>query len=426
MKKEIISQLSIHFDNVLSPYISGFRKRHSCETVLIRMIESIRKSLDDGKVVCLVLMDLSKAFDCIPHKLLISKFKAYGLSFSACDLLISYFKDRKQRVKLGNAKSEWQNVRKGTAQGSLFGPFSYNVFTNDMLHILDDSVEIYNYADDNTLLSAGYNYKHVKEHILSNVNRVISWFENNSMKVNPDKFQCIVFGKVSDPGTFSINGNAIMPEQTVKLLGLHIDRKLDFKYHISQICQKAGRQVQVLCRLSRTLDDSNKLLLYNSFIECYFNYCSIVWHSCSIKDTMKLEKIQQKALRFITLDFSNSYPDLLNKCDKSPLYVIRLRKIVELIYRINNGMSPSYLGNIIKHREVTKEFRSNNRIAIPKFRTVKYGKKSICYLASMLWNSLDNNSRLADNLNSFKIQVRMWNGPTCKCGFCIKCKILHE
>ena len=83
--------------------------------------------------------------------------------------------------------------------------------------------------------------------------------------------QCIVFGNVVNPGTFIINGNIVRPEETVKLLGVHIDNKLDVGHHVSHICQKAGKQVKVLSRLSRVLNESNKLLLYSSFISCYFN-----------------------------------------------------------------------------------------------------------------------------------------------------------
>ena len=169
-EKEIIFQLSSYFQDFMSPFISGFRKTHSCETVLIRMIESIKKSVDQGKVVCAVLMDLSKAFDCIPHKLLISKFRAYGISMSSCSLLTSYFRNRLQRVKLGTTTSEWAHVDKGSAQGSIFGPFCFNVFTNDMFYLLGDDVEVYNYADDNTLLCSGYDYEKVKETLLKNVN----------------------------------------------------------------------------------------------------------------------------------------------------------------------------------------------------------------------------------------------------------------
>ena len=71
-EKEMVRQLENYFEDIPSPYISGFRKTHSCETVLIRMVEHIKKSLDNGKIVCAILMDLSKAFDCISHKLLIA------------------------------------------------------------------------------------------------------------------------------------------------------------------------------------------------------------------------------------------------------------------------------------------------------------------------------------------------------------------
>ena len=181
------------------------------------MVENIKKQLDEGKVVCAVLIDLSKAFDCLPHKLLISTFRAYGISVSACDVITSYLRDRKQRVKIGTTKTNWMSVKKGAAQGSLFGPFSYNVFTNDVFMILDECVDVYNYADDNTLICSGYDYNTVKQNVLENVNKMIKWFEQNNMKVNPDKFQCIVFGNVETVGTFEIHGNNVIPEEHVKL-----------------------------------------------------------------------------------------------------------------------------------------------------------------------------------------------------------------
>ena len=143
-EKEMTIQMSNYFEGIFSQYLSGFRKSHSCETVLIRMVENIKKALDAGKIVCAVLMDLSKAFDCLPHKLLPSKFKAYGMSPLACRLLSSYLKDRQQRAIIGDKKGKWQHVSKGAAQGSITGPFCFNVFTNDLLNTFDDKVEIYN------------------------------------------------------------------------------------------------------------------------------------------------------------------------------------------------------------------------------------------------------------------------------------------
>ena len=143
---------------------------------------------------------------------------------SACHLLTSYLRDRTQRVKLGNTKSKWLHMGKGSAQGPILGQFCYNVFTNDMLSFISDNIEIYNYTDDNTdtVICSAYEYEDVRAELMLNVDMIIEWSQDNHMKVNPDKFQCIVFGKVVNPDTFLINCNVVRPEERVKLLGVHI------------------------------------------------------------------------------------------------------------------------------------------------------------------------------------------------------------
>ena len=98
-------------------------------------------------------MDLSKAFDCIPHGLLLTKLKCYGLSDQACLLLKSYISDRKQRVKVGHSRSKWGSVAQGVPQGSILGPLIFNIFINDIFYALENVCNLYNYADDNTLLN---------------------------------------------------------------------------------------------------------------------------------------------------------------------------------------------------------------------------------------------------------------------------------
>ena len=246
---------------------------------------------------------------------------------SACELMFNYYSHRKQRVKLGNNVSDWQHVYKGSAQGSIMGPLSYNMFTNDMFMILDGDVEVYNYADDNSLISAGFNAKQTQQNLIRNVNKVMDWFEQNNMKINPEKFSYIVFGNDSDVGSIVIRDHVIEPVSNVKILGLHLDNKLKFDHHVSKICQKAGRQIQVLSRLSHVLTEANKMLLYDSFVKCYFNYCACIWHFCSKSNTFKLEKLQSKALRYIMLDFKSAYVGLLNKCKKK-LKIICIRDIL--------------------------------------------------------------------------------------------------
>jgi hypothetical protein len=107
--------------------------------------------------------------------------------------------------------------------------------------------------------------------------------------------------------SFKIGKHDIVPQNNVKILGLNLDSELKFDTHTSKLCQKAGNQINVLAGLCTVLDEPSKFLLYNSFIECYFNYCSVVWHFSSKCNTYKIEKLQEKALRFIKLDFNSSY-----------------------------------------------------------------------------------------------------------------------
>ena len=137
------------------------------------MVENIKEYLDEGKIVCMMMTDLSRAFDCISYKLLIAKLHAYGLSQTACELIFSYYENRKQQVKLGNISSEWENVYKGSAQGSVIGPVSYNIFSNDLFLILDDNVHVYNYADDNSYMCAGYDNIETQQCLMQNIEKLL-------------------------------------------------------------------------------------------------------------------------------------------------------------------------------------------------------------------------------------------------------------
>jgi retron-type reverse transcriptase len=149
--------LNNHFNPLLSTFRSGF----GCRTALLRIIEDWKKALDDNKFIAAILMDLSKAFDCLPHNLLMLKLEAYGLSENSLKLLKSYLENRRQRIKIGNNYSEWDTLIKGVPQGSILDPVLFNVFINDIFHFVQDST-IYNYADDNALSYSDTNINTVR------------------------------------------------------------------------------------------------------------------------------------------------------------------------------------------------------------------------------------------------------------------------
>ena len=126
----------MYFKDLLSTLLSAYRKRYGCHHVLSKLIEDCKKSLDEGKNLGLVLIDLSKAFDCLPHRLLLCKLRAYGVSYEACKLIKSYLCHRLQRVKVASARSQWEIMHKGVPQGSILGPLLFKIFfTNSVIFV---------------------------------------------------------------------------------------------------------------------------------------------------------------------------------------------------------------------------------------------------------------------------------------------------
>ena len=232
----LLKQILPFIEKRLSSILWSFKKGHSTQHALFQVIEMIRRCVDKGGVTAMVLMDLSKAYDCLPHDLLIAKLEAYGFGIDSLKLIHSYLTERKQRFKVGSSFSSWKTLSKGVPQGSVLGPLLFNVFINDFFYAIEHS-QVCNFADDNTIFACGETLDEVAICIEDDMREAMNWYKRNEMVANPDKFQLIFLGlKENHELCIDIRGNIIEMSDTVKLLGVTIDSKLKFNGHVKTIC----------------------------------------------------------------------------------------------------------------------------------------------------------------------------------------------
>ena len=133
------------------------------------------------------------------------------------------------------------------------------------------------------------------------------------------------------------------------------------------------------------------------------------WHFCSDCNTKKMEKAQERALRFVYEDFSSSYEDFLHKKTGIPsLHIRRMRIMAIEVFKILNELCPPVLSNLVQKRSSSYNFRYTNILQVPTVKTNLFGKRSFKYATPVLWNSLTDDLRQCSIFNQFKGLILLW------------------
>ena len=408
-------QLIGYFQAMFHKLLSAFRKGYSCQSILLKFLEDAKAAIENKQFVGVLFMDLSKAFDCLPHGLLIAKLKAYGLTLPACDLLGSYLSGRRQRVKIAGTKSQWNLLEKGVPQGSILGPLLFNIFINDMFYFIE-KCSLYNFADDNSLSNAAPTLNEVKLNLQYDSKICIKWFRKNGMEANPSKFQFMVLSsQPTEQIQIDIGDNVIVSsEPVVKALGVYIDSKLTFNEHIKQTSLKAARQLNALARISKFLNVNARKLVFRSFIMSNFTYCPLVWHFCGKTNNSKIEKIQERALRIVYNDYESDYQALIDKLETTTMLHSRLNCILLEVFKSLKKINPTYIQDMFSLKENGYELRDPLPLVQQKHNTTNFGLRTFSYVGSKLWNDFP--SVLKVNIQEtdppeFKSRLKLWPCP---------------
>ena len=202
------------------------------------MIEHWKMSLDNNVLAGSIIMNLSKAFDTINHQLLIAKLHAYGFSEDSLELILDYLTGRWYRTKINVSFSSWTELLSGVPQGSILGPILFNIYLNDLFFVFSNT-SICNLADDTTPYVCDTDLPSLLQKLESDTISAIMWFDANYMKLNQSKCHVLFAGNTPEYQWAKVGVETIWESNQEKLLGLVIDKKLNFDGHLSILCKKS-------------------------------------------------------------------------------------------------------------------------------------------------------------------------------------------
>ena len=314
-------------NNLLYKHQYGFQRKKSTLHPMIHLLNKIAENDNEKKITIGVFCDLQKAFDCCSHKILLIKLSKLGVKGRELKWFENYLKNREQFVSVNDGNSNLRFITKGVPQGSILGPLLFLIYINDLANCT--SLFTLLFADDTSFLISGKNLNEVIKLLNVELKKICYWFRTNELSLHPGKTKFMIFTKNESNINFDelnivlnnnnvdendenniiklsyVNSNSEIP--AIKFLGVHIDPKLNFKHHIGAIHSKVSRSLFAINSVKHFIDKRALKTLYNSLVHSHFLYCIPIWGCASKSSFKKLELLQKKAIRTISLSKYNAH-----------------------------------------------------------------------------------------------------------------------
>lgn len=427
LEKIVIRQITAHLakNELLSKYQSAYRRYHSTETGLLRVLSDLMLANESGKLALLSLLDLSAAFDTIDHDFLIERLeKTFGLGGETIQWIKSYLCGRTQSVLAGGKNSPFVTLTSGVPQGSVLGPLLFILFINDVAKIIEsfgllshcyaDDQQIYFYCEPN-------DRDRLKDITAKCIAAITNWMSSNKLKLNPTKTEFLWTAtkkrqSIIDKSPLITSGCNIIPKNGVKLLGVHLDQDLSLKSQINKTVSAGFFHLRQIKSIRRNIPTKATKMLVNSYVVSRLDYCNGIYANLPKIYTDRLQSVFNAAARLITgvSKYSHISQHLRNlhwlKCPERIQF-----KLCWMVFKATHDMAPPYLSELCIPNDVTTRqatLRSASSTAIGRLSVpmrnpnTNFGDRAFAVAGPTSWNKLPSHLREIDNASEFRAKLK--------------------